>query len=1066
MREGRAASSGTENSYKGRLWLLLVLWTIVTLCPGAVAASVLGSGELQIAGSRLTVSPESQTVPFDIPTTVETQLESYDPDAGVLPTDLRVVAELSGPEIDGVLGLETVPGEPFRIPRLRIEGEYRLSDIRLVQGDAFLAYAEPRSAAITVTQVLITSITSRALTLDEIRHFGLVIDEDSFQAMNLTFGFGVDAGRVIEYNMPLIYRHYGPEGAWESPLASVPLPHFPTGTAPPSRRFQPPQLIPFEIELVHPERPEVPTGGCDPKKTKVCRTLYPPGPPLVGVILFPSDISLLHQFFSVVLMVQNGAPDGDPLVLRDVAARISLPQGLRQAETEPPTPLGVPVPVRVPGPDGELGTADDLNFIIAQVAANAEFLVEGLREGTHTVQFDLEGILEGLPGGRIERITGRALGAVVVRDPTLAVTISHPSVVRTNQEYSLGLTVTNNGNAPVNLLSLELPTSGLSGVTVLGPQQLTIPELLPGDAETVEFELLSHRNGRVVASSVRSGSSLSPVFEWAVSVGGNIPLSPETLSVPASSDLLPDDLRRAAKSLIGLGHSSATAPRSLLPVGGIRMSREAVNERIYRLGQAGRHLELGEQLFDAVAVLASEFAGARDFDWEWDRLRRESLKGGQMAAAFGAAMAAEESDPHAAVERFARTTAFLRQQLVMAKGGGAGSGVELEVMSRTSGKRAAGTAVDPNDPGRVRDLPFAEVYPLNGGELTVLTKPEEAGYRAFLRDPDGGAGELQLIVPDADGALRSVRWTNVSLTADTVAFVDFATADASFVLKLDEFGDGLIDSEIVGSVTTLQPRPFEALAAVQSVVADPSGHVVELLFSSDVDLQSLLPRDPNRFTIPGKVSNGGLIPMEMDAGGSILGAPVVENPLAGLQNNRIIKVVFDNPLSPYTSHDLTLSDISAVRGDPLVSQTLPVQTTVTAPGGQVQGQVIGPDGRPVPFAEVALFEIDKEGIPPNVLCLEHRTATVVADAEGRFLFDYVRQTDCGDVFRIAARDVIDPKWGEAQGRIRRVGEMHEVDVIMIGRGTVRGRVAYEDGTVPQDVRVVAHNPVFDEGRLA
>ncbi|MEE8523957.1 MAG: carboxypeptidase-like regulatory domain-containing protein [Thermoanaerobaculia bacterium] len=1037
----------------------------VLLAPFAAPAEAapLGSASLQIAGTRLTVSPASQTVPFDVPTIVETHLEGYDAANGVLPQDLRVRGDLTGPEVDGVLVLETVPDEPFQIPRLRLEGDYLLDNIRLVQGEALLAYAEPRSAAVLVTQVVVTSVRSRPLTLDEIRHFGLVIDDDSFTALNLTFGFGVDGSSVIEYNMPLIYRHYGPEGRWESPLASVPLPQFGEGTAPPSARFIPPQLIPFEIELEYEELPEIPHGGCPPENGE-CRTLFPPGPPLVGVILFPTDISLLHQFFSVVLMVQNGAPEADPLVLRDVVARIGLPQGLRQSATEPPTPLGVPVPVRVPGPDGELGTGDDLNFIVAQASGDAVFLVEGLKEGTHVVEFDVAGILEGLPGGRIQRVTGRARGAVIVRDPTLSVTITHPHTVRAQQEYSLFLTVSNNGNTPVNLLSLKLPVSGLSGVDLAAGEvnEKTIPELLPGDSEVVEFELLSRLTGKVVASSVKSGSAISPNFEWAVAVGEDIPLSPNTLSLPASTHLLPAELVRAGLGLIGLGHSAATAPRSQLSVGSIRVGREVVNERIYRLAQAGRHVKLGEELFEAAAILASEFSGARDVDWEWDRLRRETLKGGQMAAAFGAVLAAEETDRATAFDRFARATHFLHPQAAMAEG----SGVVLEVMSRTSGKRIFGTAADPDDPQRSRELPFAELYGLGGAELATMTVPEAGGYRVLVRNPAGGSADLHLLVPDEAGSLRVVRWPNVSLTPDTVAFVDFDAADTSFFLQIDVFGDGILGQPIPGTVTSLTPRPFEALAAVQNAAADPSGHVIDVLMSSDVDLQSLLPRDPNRFTIPGKVSNGGLIEMELDAGGGLLGQPAVGNPLAGLQNTRVLRVVFDNPLSPLIAHTLTIRDLIGVEGEELVQQTIAVQTTVTQPGIQVEGQVIGPDGGPVPFAEVAVFEYDSIGRPPSDLCIEHRTATVVADAAGRFHFDYVRQTECGDVFRIAARDLIEPKWGEARGRVRFVGSTQTVDVIMIGRGTVRGRVTYEDATVPPGVRVVAHNPVFDEGRLA
>ena len=59
-----------------------------------------------------------------------------------------------------------------------------------------LAYAEPRSSAVLVTQVLVTKVTSRALTLDEIRSYGIVVDSDSYQAFNFTFAFAV-AGETV-----------------------------------------------------------------------------------------------------------------------------------------------------------------------------------------------------------------------------------------------------------------------------------------------------------------------------------------------------------------------------------------------------------------------------------------------------------------------------------------------------------------------------------------------------------------------------------------------------------------------------------------------------------------------------------------------------------------------------------------------------------------------------------------------------------------------------------------------------------------------------------------------------
>ena len=80
---------------------------------------------------------------------------------------------------------------PERIPRLSLRGQYRLDNIRLVQGGELLAYAEPRSAAVLVTQILITRVTSRPLTLEEIRSHGIIVDGSSTRAYNFTFGFGL-----------------------------------------------------------------------------------------------------------------------------------------------------------------------------------------------------------------------------------------------------------------------------------------------------------------------------------------------------------------------------------------------------------------------------------------------------------------------------------------------------------------------------------------------------------------------------------------------------------------------------------------------------------------------------------------------------------------------------------------------------------------------------------------------------------------------------------------------------------------------------------------------------------
>ncbi len=47
--------------------------------------------------------------------------------------------------------------------------------------------------------------------------------------------------------------------------------------------------------------------------------------------------------------------------------------------------------------------------------------------------------------------------------------------------------------------------------------------------------------------------------------------------------------------------------------------------------------------------------------------------------------------------------------------------------------------------------------------------------------------------------------------------------------------------------------------------------------------------------------------------------------------------------------------------------------------------------------------------------------------------------------------------------MRFVGQQVDLDILMLGRGKVRGRVTYDDGTEPAELKVVAFSPVFSKG---
>ena len=48
---------------------------------------------------------------------------------------------------------------------------------------------------------------------------------------------------------------------------------------------------------------------------------------LAGLVVIPGNIAFLNQFFSVMLTVVNVAPDGSTLIVRDIEAEITLPEG-------------------------------------------------------------------------------------------------------------------------------------------------------------------------------------------------------------------------------------------------------------------------------------------------------------------------------------------------------------------------------------------------------------------------------------------------------------------------------------------------------------------------------------------------------------------------------------------------------------------------------------------------------------------------------------------------------------------------------------------------------------------
>ena len=161
--------------------------------------------QFDIIGVRLVVDPPALTVPKNIATQINTSLVTP-PGLGAEVSDAiatlvagaQVEAELRGPSLPPTR-IAVVPGQPLPIPPLAVPGDYFLDGIRLAKDgqtilDATSADSQPATTIPirVINEVLVASVTSKPLSLDDIRSKGIVIDEKNFSAVNFQVAFNID----------------------------------------------------------------------------------------------------------------------------------------------------------------------------------------------------------------------------------------------------------------------------------------------------------------------------------------------------------------------------------------------------------------------------------------------------------------------------------------------------------------------------------------------------------------------------------------------------------------------------------------------------------------------------------------------------------------------------------------------------------------------------------------------------------------------------------------------------------------------------------------------------------
>ena len=182
-----------------RIKLLTCLALIVALVlPSLSRAQFLANAEIRVYALQIDVDARPdldglqytmsslKEVPVSVRTVVGDPNAVSNPD---IPAGSLVKATLTGPAFSqNGIPVAALPNHPFELPTLRTAGDYTLSNIRLEGPDGQVLARRSlirESVVITVIdELLVTTVSSRALSAAEIEEKGIVIDEDNFTVLN------------------------------------------------------------------------------------------------------------------------------------------------------------------------------------------------------------------------------------------------------------------------------------------------------------------------------------------------------------------------------------------------------------------------------------------------------------------------------------------------------------------------------------------------------------------------------------------------------------------------------------------------------------------------------------------------------------------------------------------------------------------------------------------------------------------------------------------------------------------------------------------------------------------
>jgi len=954
--------------------------------PAAAVSQSLTTLEYKIVGTELVVTPSAVSVPKGIAGSVLVTLKGG---AEALPAGAFVEAVLRGPSFPARRLVGAV-NQPLLFPPLNLVGDYQLDGIRLVDGVDGRTILEGKPSSVPVQvfdEVLVSRVTSRPLTLDEIKEKGIVIDESNFRAVEFEVGFVLD-GKTIPVRFPVVSPTFKqsteiiPAAELEERLKAADLINQELS----SRIQLPEELQGSRLNIsVQPVNFQFVDVGENDLGLSI--------PPIPALVVIPGNIGFLNQFFSVQIFAENAAPSASGLSVVNVQAKLILPPGPdRVSSTNYNQPGDDPLrfarvgsgkiiqsvqPVTRPGPDGKPGTADDVARLFPGESGQGEFLVEGLQEGLHVMDLELSADLEGLAAG-VVKVKGKAAGSVLVRNPKFSISFAHPRTIRSGEPYEASVTILNTSQSVANLVRVTLPASSLSGAVLESEATVEIGQILPGQSATARYKLRAQRTGSISFSNLTTGDEAS-AGRFTLTMGVDergVALSPDTIAMPDFVNDLPFSIRVAAERVLGQALSIATAP--LLPPGVKPVNKNIVTRRTLELAEAGQRVRYGDSLKRVLADLLLDWQGGRNFNDGYDQIIRETDAGREWREALVKEM--ELADSLDAVARLGERGpdfAGLSQSWLMSAVNV--SGVEISATSE-------GATGDPNSSA----IPGIAGYAgTRGAWMIGGSTASNAVFRwKFTNAIDQAT--LRVLIVSTNGEAR--QFTTLISNQPAGACVSFVAGGNTF--NLDQTCDGIVETPVNVSPVFIRENPPQLITVLQdgallagrppvpcvpTVPAFPMnyGTIVAVLFSKP------MPATSANVASAYRLENG-------NSAGSVQIQP----------GGRVALLNLRQGISQIIPRTMTVTGVTDARGNLIISNSIAVQATLRE-GVAIRGQVVRGDGNPAAGVPVTLTMYDR--VASGDSCSEWvvRASQVLADTNGFFAFDFVM---AGVHYSISATD--------------------------------------------------------------